>query len=104
MDTIRFYEKKGLIKYTTVTENNYRHYDESVAHKLTSILQAKALGFSLREIRELSDLTDNNYLSSTERNKILDDKIMDIDEKIHQLEEMKNRLLSKKEEVKKGKC
>lgn len=56
--TIRFYEKSGLISGTTkqgVTSNNYVYYDDEVTEKLRFIKMAKAVGFTLAEIRQVID-------------------------------------------------
>lgn len=48
-DTLRFYEKLGLIR-STRTDNSYRHYAPETAQLVTYIRTAQRLGFSLSEI------------------------------------------------------
>jgi DNA-binding transcriptional MerR regulator len=53
VDTIRFYEKSGLLTCPARTEGGYRLYREQEVADLEFIQQAQQLGFSLNEIREL---------------------------------------------------
>ncbi|WP_077343031.1 MerR family transcriptional regulator [Pseudocolwellia agarivorans] len=59
VETIRFYEKQGLITQPIKPDVGYRMYDEAIANKLIFIAKAKTLGFSLKEIASLL-LMDNN--------------------------------------------
>lgn len=52
-DTLRFYEKNGLLSASARSEKGYRLYTEENAKHLRFILRAKRMGFSLTEIREL---------------------------------------------------
>ncbi len=54
VETIRFYERRGLIKQPVRPRNSgYRFYDDEVVERIRFIRQAQELGFSLREIAEL---------------------------------------------------
>jgi len=64
--TIRFYEKSGLINGQTkegVTTNNYVYYGEEVIDKLRFIQMAKAVGFTLAEIKEVVDIWYKRQIS-----------------------------------------
>ena len=54
-DTIRFYEKVGLIegKRGRSGTNNYKHYDDQMVDRILLVKQAKILGFTLAEIKEI---------------------------------------------------
>lgn len=54
-DTIRYYEKEGLL-HPKRLENGYRYYDENCANELKMLIVLKQLGFTLSEIFELSAL------------------------------------------------
>lgn len=57
VETIRFYERRGLIKQPTRPRSGgYRFYDDEVVERIRFIRQAQELGFSLREIAELLSL------------------------------------------------
>jgi DNA-binding transcriptional MerR regulator len=53
IDTIRYYERQGLIDKPRRSLSGYRNYSEEVLDRLRFIADAKRLGFTLREIREL---------------------------------------------------
>jgi MerR family mercuric resistance operon transcriptional regulator len=59
IETIRFYEKKGLISQPIKPENGYRLYSKVIADKLRFIAKAKALGFTLNEISSLISMENN---------------------------------------------
>ena len=56
IETIRFYEKKGLISQPLKPESGYRLYSEAIANQLQFIFKAKALGFTLNEISSLMSM------------------------------------------------
>ncbi|MGK0305035.1 MAG: MerR family mercuric resistance operon transcriptional regulator [Glaciecola sp.] len=59
VETIRFYEKEGLISQPTKPENGYRLYGNAIKNKLKFIAKAKALGFTLKEISSLMSMENN---------------------------------------------
>ena len=93
-DTIRFYEKTGLLDSNSKRgENNYRHYDDEAIARLTFIRQGKALGFTLSEIKKVIDERDT--LSPGDKVRMIWNKIEEIDEKLGQLQEFKHYLIEK---------
>ncbi len=55
IDTVRFYERKGLLPEPARTAGGYRAYTADDSWRLRFILRAKELGFTLREIGDLLD-------------------------------------------------
>jgi len=53
VDTLRFYERQGIIARPGRLLSGYRNYSEEAIDRLQFVKDAKGLGFSLREIREL---------------------------------------------------
>lgn len=95
--TIRFYERSGLFKGkkdAAVKSNNYTYYDEEVIEKLELITEAKSVGFTLNEIKELVDAWYSKRLSKASKIEILSKKKRSVDEKINQLKEVK-KLIAK---------
>ena len=90
-DTIRFYEKKGLIqaRHTTSEFNNYKNYTEENVELLMLIKKAKNFGFTLNEIAEILDLVRIDKATCSALHEKVLSKIHDIDAKIQELEEMK---------------
>jgi len=59
VDTIRYYERRGLIPAATRTASGYRHYSERDVSRLQFIVHSKDLGFTLEEIAQLLALRSN---------------------------------------------
>ncbi len=91
-DTIRFYEKMGLIPKPKRNKSGYREYDESMVIKTKMVSRAKELGFSLAEIKDLSKLLNNKGLTPKKMAEKLKLKLDDIDLKIQSLNGMKKEI------------
>lgn len=61
IDTIRYYEREGLLPEPLRRASGYRHYNESVISRLRFIRRAKDLGFTLEEIRDLLALSADRH-------------------------------------------
>lgn len=96
-DAIRFYEKNGLIQTHSNLrrENNYKDYSENVLNRLLLIKQIKSFGFTLREIAEILHLLDTESPTCGSVLLVVDEKIIQIEQKITQLEKFKLLLLKK---------
>ena len=93
VETVRFYERAGLIEKPSRTASGYRQYDEETVARLRFIRQAKELGFSLGEIKELLSLRCNPAATSGDVKSRAEAKIADIEEKIRTLQRMKKALV-----------
>ncbi|MYM60972.1 Zn(2+)-responsive transcriptional regulator [Vibrio sp. OCN044] len=92
-DTLRFYEKNGLIKPIGRSEAGYRLYSEENQKQVGFILRAKDLGLSLEEIRELLDINlEATEHSCAEVKAITTAKLHLIDEKISELTRIRTAL------------
>ncbi len=86
IDTIRYYEKEGLIKPFTRSSSGYRYYDIEAERQLGFILKAKSLGFSLQEIAELLSLRiDRENHPCSEVKELADSKLEKIRVKLDEL-------------------
>lgn len=96
-DTIRFYEKVELIegKRERGGTNSYKHYDDQMVDRVLLIKQAKLLGFTLAEIKELVVAWEANTLSFREKVNIFQDKIVLVDQRIAELKKVKQYLQRK---------
>lgn len=92
VETIRFYERKGLLQEPVRKESGYRQYTEQDIKKLVFIQHAKNLGFSLNEIRELLSIQTDTNASSREIKSIAEHKLQDIEEKIRMLQKIRRTL------------
>lgn len=91
-DTIRFYEREGLIAEPPRTAAGYRQYQPQTITRLRFIQQGKILGFSLNEIRVLLSFLDRPNTDCAEIKRQADAKIADIDTKIANLQQMRRAL------------
>ena len=92
IETIRFYERKGLIEEPPRKESGYRQYDETAVAKLAFIQQAKTLGFSLNEIGDLLSLREKPGTTSREIKHMAEARLRDIENKINMLKRMRQSL------------
>jgi Hg(II)-responsive transcriptional regulator len=88
IDTIRFYERRGLLPAPARTASGYRIYAPDTVGRLNFIRRAKDLGFSLEEISTLLYLQDSGG-AKTEIREITQRKLEHIDTKIDNLERMR---------------
>lgn len=105
--TIRFYEKGGLFKgkkKPDVQSNNYTYYDDEVMEKLELIRDAKSVGFSLSEIKEVIDAWYSKRLSKEKKLSVLNQKLRQIDEKIAELKAVKKQIDAFKKDVERDNC
>jgi len=92
VETIRFYERQGLLDKPPRSAAGYRQYSEETVARLRFIKRAKSLGFSLREIRELLALRIDPQSTCDDVRRAAEAKIRDIEEKIRALRRMKEVL------------
>lgn len=92
IETVRFYERQGLIEAPTRRASGYRQFNESVVDRLQFIREAKELGFTLGEIKELLSLKLDPSSSCAEVKGRAEAKIADIEEKTRTLQRMKRAL------------
>lgn len=83
VETIRFYERKGLLPDPPRSPSGYRLYTAETSRRLRFIQRAKTLGFTLSEIRELMTLSQDGSKASVKQ--ITRDKIQDIQSRIRDL-------------------
>jgi DNA-binding transcriptional MerR regulator len=95
-DTIRFYEKQGLISIgrRERRENNYKEYSENTLHKLLTIKRIKGFGFTLNETEEFLALLDKDAATCENVAEKMYEKLKKIDEKIKELQDLKASLSS----------
>ena len=99
IETVRFYEREGLIAEPPRDESSgYRRYPEDTVARLRFVKKAKELGFSLKEIGELLSLKARPSGSCADVRSRATDKIEDIDQKIAVLQAMRKALTGLVEE------
>ncbi|HEY9631088.1 MAG TPA: MerR family transcriptional regulator [Coleofasciculaceae cyanobacterium] len=100
-DTIRFYEKIGLIaaRDRQAGTRLYAEYSLETVERLLMIAQGKGLGFRLSEIKQLLDEWEGGALSQQNQIEIIDRKLEEIAEKIQQLNAIKTYLMAKRNKL-----
>lgn len=93
VETVRFYERQGLIEEPPRRASGYRQYPPEVVDRLGFIRRAKALGFSLKEIADLLGLRVDPHSTCGDVKSRTAAKIADIDAKMAELKRMKRALL-----------
>ena len=88
IETLRYYEKIRLINVPKRTEKGYRIYSEETITKINFIKSAKESGFTLEEIKELFQISENKNHNLGDVSQLLDHKITDIKARIFTLENM----------------
>jgi MerR family copper efflux transcriptional regulator len=91
IDTVRFYERAGLLNKPRRTASGYRLYATSDVARLRFIRRAKGLGFSLEEIAELLRLNDGGGRRAAVR-ALAGQRLAEIEQKLSELSRMRNTL------------
>lgn len=90
--TIRYYESIGLIGAPQRSGGNYRDFDEADLHRLRFIARARALGFSVEEVRKLLALYADRSRASADVKSMVLQHVEAIDRKIDDLKSMRRAL------------
>lgn len=102
-DTIRFYERHGLIASQPSGEasNTYRDYPEELVERLDMIMQAREAGFSIADLQMLTSFLERPD-SGFDADEFLDDKIAEVEHTIHQARKLLALLRQTRNAIKAG--
>ena len=92
IDTIRYYEREGLLPEPLRRASGYRSYDEGAVRQLRFIRRAKDLGFTLEEIRDLLALSADRHRGVKAVKKRAEERLAAIDERIAELTRVRDGL------------
>lgn len=92
VETIRFYEKIGLLAAPARTAGNYRDYGSAHLARLSFIRRARDLGFTLDQVRELLALSDDREQSCSAVDGVARAHLAQIDQKIADLRALRREL------------
>lgn len=92
VETLRYYEKIKLIPTPNRTENGYRVYSKDILLILGFIKSAKSAGFTLEQIRMVFSVVDGKKIDLDYIEKLINIKVVEIGEKIIELQNMKENL------------
>lgn len=90
IDTVRYYERSGLLAPKTRLQSGYRRYSEAELARLRFIRRAQTLGFSLKEIRDLLTLSKDRDVARVKR--AAQTKLADVEQRIAALQRVREGL------------
>lgn len=93
VETIRFYERKGLLKKPTTRLGAFRVYSEDNISKIKFIKKAQDLGFTLKEIKELMALDQNSKSTCSNVANKAETKLNEVQDKIKDLRQIETALV-----------
>lgn len=92
VQTIRYYEREGLLPTPSRTAGNYRLYDQGTVERLTFVRNCRALDMSLEEVRAFLRARDTPEQGCGGINDLVDQHIASIDARIDELQRLKQTL------------
>jgi len=90
--TVRFYERRGLIRPDARTDSNYRTYSAGAAERLKFIRAAQASGFSLKDIKEMLALTYSAHPPCAEVAALIKHRLDDVRGRLRELKRVDRAL------------
>ena len=91
-ETVRYYERIGLLPAPPRTAGGYRDYRPADADRLRFISRGRELGFSLEEIRSLLGLAEDDGLSCQDVDRLARGHLLDIRKRLNDLQRMASEL------------
>lgn len=91
-DTLRFYEREGLVCPNKRSEGGYRFYEARAVQRLHFIKQAQALGLSLKDIRSLLDVMQEGHPPCDDVRGLLRQKVALLNRQIAELSALRDSL------------
>lgn len=92
VETVRYYERIGLLAAPRRTSGNYRAYDRGHLNRLSFIRRSRDLGFSLDQVRALLDLADQRDRPCEAVDEIARSHLAEVERKIADLEALRDEL------------
>lgn len=92
VDTVRYYEREGLLPRAQRRPSGYRDYDDHDVARLRFVRRAKALGFTLVEIRELLALSNRRDGDMAAMKAAASDKLADVEQRLAELTRVRDAL------------
>lgn len=102
VETVRYYERIGLLGAPARSDGNYRLYDQAALGRLSFIRRARDLGFSLEEVRQLLDLSDDRARPCSAVDELARAHLGAVDRKIADLRSLRRELGSLVEQCSHG--
>ena len=91
-ETIRYYERQGILPAADRTDSNYRDYSQNHLAALTFVRRARGLGFSMAQVRELLALSDHDEKPCEDVDQLVRQQLSAVDSKIADLSTLREEL------------
>ena len=91
-ETIRYYEREGILPAADRTDSNYRDYSDEHLATLTFVRRARELGFSMAQVRELLTLSDHDDKPCDDVDELVQRQMIEVQRKIADLEALRDEL------------
>jgi MerR family mercuric resistance operon transcriptional regulator len=91
--TIRYYERRGLLPPAERGSNGYRYYDESAPDRIRFIQRAQAAGLTLAEIAGVIQVRAQGTAPCQHVDGLLNDKLAEVDQRIGELQQLRGELI-----------
>jgi Cd(II)/Pb(II)-responsive transcriptional regulator len=91
-ETIRYYEREGLLPPPARSQGNYRQYDAAHVERLSFIRHCRSLDMTLAEIRALLDFRDAPTRDCAEVSALLDEHVRHVADRIEELRRLQRQL------------
>ncbi len=92
IDTVRYYERKNLLMPEARTQSGYRQYSKESIRRLRFIKKAQGLGFSLKEIKQILDISNADNAECGNIKQYAKKKIEEIEKRISDLQKIRDGL------------
>ena len=91
-ETIRYYEREGILPAADRTDSNYRDYSDGHLATLTFVRRARELGFSMAQVRELLALSDHDDKPCEDVDQLVKQQLFEVERKIADLAALRDEL------------
>ena len=92
-ETIRYYEREGILPAADRTESNYRDYSDQHQATLSFVRRARGLGFSMSQVKELLTLSDHEDKSCSDVDQLVRQQVKEVNRKIENLIVLRDELI-----------
>jgi DNA-binding transcriptional MerR regulator len=103
-DTLRYYEKAGLLPEPPRSQAGYRQYDDAARDRLTFIRGAQRLGLTLADVRDLLAVRDTGECPCEPAEQLLTRRLAEVDAEIVRLEVLRDQMRTMRDGIASGAC
>jgi len=96
IETIRFYEKSGLLPAPVRSDNGYRSYNQAHLERLAFIRHCRSLDISLTEIKQLLDFVANPEAECADINRLIDTQLVKVKARLASMKALEKQLIALK--------